>query len=783
MEYKIKKEKPKKSPRYLNSIKFGVRHNDLSIPYSAYHLILWWCKTELSKFVNLALENEESFRLNMPKCVIGISSQKALLEYLDLHGFEETKKHFLHRGGNRKRTGWKKGDDTDKVIDWVTGFRGSDSLVAWGITSCPDYIKDKLPSEYIFDYSKRKAMFYREIVMIVMDQWNAYITKQHDLCLMSEKITKGFIDKNDKYLSSHLEILNKKYRSNNIKINKLVNNIQRRTGVVVDVKDKDSLIQYVTDVHRSSKTKIEVANNMFLTSYPPVEYPEGTKDKDKQKPVYDYQINKSTTGFYNKIMNEEFTEDVLIEFGKPFKKGVFDIYFNLERSKNTNMSGSLKRLIRKHCNHNNSGVNYAYMMVWSYNEKHGYSIHGITLPFLYERCELENNKDSVFIRINNQNSFKNKYNLDHTFECFDHLHKNNAIDRSKAFMLKKNQIDKLKTWDMYEETKFCNPSQVTMTFSKKNNRPLFIICDTDRRTPSTKNPTTKYPYDMISLDMGVNKTATGYLIKLNEDGSVPPFDPKSSIFINFDDKLVEELMLLEEKQKKMQRKRSKNRRKRSKTNRGFDAAYTKICQSITNKREEFIRASIKKLLHLAPVIVIGEWNSGKLRASTKGNDVQDGVNVSVKATLNRKSAESKSSFFTSYIKLQFDKYSTINNILGLIFINESYTSITCPYCNTQDKTQRNGEVYSCNCCNKGEIDADVNGAYNIGRKYITQEYTRMEERKTARLKKDREKPTRLQRTLPQLDYSSVNLFPLNWKKDVAKSEQGCYYINSQGHLR
>ncbi len=52
-----------------------------------------------------------------------------------------------------------------------------------------------------------------------------------------------------------------------------------------------------------------------------------------------------------------------------------------------------------------------------------------------------------------------------------------------------------------------------------------------------------------------------------------------------------------------------------------------------------------------------------------------------------------------------------NGIL-LTKVNPAYTSQTCSFCGTVDKTSRNGEVYSCQHC--GEIlDADLNAARNI----------------------------------------------------------------------
>jgi putative transposase len=115
------------------------------------------------------------------------------------------------------------------------------------------------------------------------------------------------------------------------------------------------------------------------------------------------------------------------------------------------------------------------------------------------------------------------------------------------------------------------------------------------------------------------------------------------------------------------------------------------------ERDEFINKTIKTLsLEDTKVLVIE--NLKNVKHKTKGRLRKTFVN-----------------------KLQRWSYTkTINRIkclceeLGVlpVFINPAYTSQTCSYCNTVDKSARVGEIYSCKVCHH-VFDADYNAALNI----------------------------------------------------------------------
>jgi putative transposase len=115
------------------------------------------------------------------------------------------------------------------------------------------------------------------------------------------------------------------------------------------------------------------------------------------------------------------------------------------------------------------------------------------------------------------------------------------------------------------------------------------------------------------------------------------------------------------------------------------------------ERDEFINKTVKTLpLDEAKSIIIE--NLKNVKHKTKGRLRKTFVN-----------------------KLQRWSYTkTINRIRNLceelgvlpVFIDPAYTSQTCSYCNTVDKSARVGESYSCKVC-FSELDSDYNAAINI----------------------------------------------------------------------
>lgn len=54
------------------------------------------------------------------------------------------------------------------------------------------------------------------------------------------------------------------------------------------------------------------------------------------------------------------------------------------------------------------------------------------------------------------------------------------------------------------------------------------------------------------------------------------------------------------------------------------------------------------------------------------------------------------------------------------YINESYTSQTCPQCETSKKSHKRGRKFECSKC-KYEAHRDAVGAYNIRKKYVSED--------------------------------------------------------------